>query len=719
MTNTQSNTTTLLTSLVPTPTSIAVQGALAIGVSGLLYSKLASSPIVPPTAYAKPDLSTARPDHGPIYRCGDSFPVLQCGTQLELLQATVTKYPSNRFLGRRPIDSATGEVGPFVWQTYAEVYERVQSIASGLLLERLTKATADGLKLVGIYMKNRPEWSLAQYSAFYCGAAIVPLYDTLGTAATTYILNQTQTPTVVCTTAEWPGLLQKASATTFLRHIVLADVDTVPAVIAESAEAHGWRVTTLLAVEIAGRAALSPPQSLASSDLCIIMYTSGTTGDPKGAMITHGSLLTLLYALDERINHGAVDVMLKQHPTLLSYLPLAHVAEQQLHIFVVRHAGAIGFYQGSALTILDDLKALRPTMFLSVPRLLNRIYDKVMASAAAAGGLKSALFTYAYETKRANLARGYGTHAVYDRLVFAKVKAQLGLDKCALMLSGAAPLAPHVLTFFRIVLGCTCFEIYGQTEIAGASNITDHREMDAGTVGPPLQSCEVKLVSVPDMGYNVTDTVHSDGSVIAGRGEVCLRGPAVFSGYFKNAEKTAEAIDTDGWLHSGDIGVWTVDGRLKIVDRKKNIFKLSQGEYVAPEKVENVVKESSFVNLVFVHGDSLHATLVAVVVPEEAVVLALAEEFGLTGNFATMCQEPRVVAAVLTDMVRVSKAHGLLGFETVRAVHLSPVAFSVENDLLTPTFKIKRNEVKKAYHAEIEALYAKTDSVAGANVMQA
>ncbi|KDO34737.1 hypothetical protein SPRG_00799 [Saprolegnia parasitica CBS 223.65] len=701
------NASTSVSSLLPL--SLAVPSAIAVGVgSYLLYTQHSAAPLRAPTTYATPDASTATAEDGPIYRCKDTFPTLESATQIEMLQKAVSRHPNRDFLGHRPIDAASGEAGPFVWQTYAECYARIQHIASGLLHDNMVDPTTDGHKLVSIYMKNRPEWSLGQYAAFYAGAAIVPLYDTLGATSTAFILNQTEAPTVLLTTSEWPSLVSKAGDTTHLRHIVLCDVPVVPLAIAAECERHGWRATTLLEVEANGRNhGVSAPHPLTASDLCIIMYTSGTTGDPKGAMMTHGNLLSLTFGLDERINHGAVDTMLQGHPTLLSYLPLAHVAEQQLHIFLLRYAGSIGFYQGSAASILDDLRTLRPTLFLSVPRLLNRIYDSVMAAGNSAGGLKTTLFQTALASKRANLRRGYSTHLVYDKLVFNKIKATLGLDRCELMLTGAAPISAHVLTFFRVLLGVTCHEIYGQTEVSGASNITDHRELDAGFVGPPLHSCNVKLVSVPDMGYLVTDTVHGSLAV-AGRGEICMRGPSVFQGYFKNPALTKEAIDADGWLHSGDIGVWTLDGRLKI---------LSQGEYVAPEKVENVLKNCAFVNQSFVYGDSLHAVLVAIVVIDEPQVAALASTLGLES--AVACTHPSIVEHVTADIARVSKEHGLLGFETVRAVHLTTDVFTVENKLLTPTFKVRRNDVKLAYKATIEALYAATDAVAGENIQLA
>ncbi|OQR97146.1 Long-chain-fatty-acid--CoA ligase [Achlya hypogyna] len=703
------------------PGKLILQTLLAMALGGYFFIKSSQRRHVPPTpeSYCQPDESTAKPGHGAVYRIGP-FPKPEFASMLEMLQASVRKFPTKQFLGHRPIDSA-GNAGPFVWETYEECYERIQNFAAGLMHQRMVEEV-DGMRLLCIYMKNRPEWTLAQYASYYCGAGISPLYDTLGVTSTKYILNQTLAATVLCTTLELPGLLSMKADVASMTHIILADVKTASEADKAAAAAANVQLWTFAQIEELGAKYPMAPRYPKADDTSILMYTSGTTGDPKGVVLTHANMLVTNVACDERVTVGKAVAAVHNHPTFLSYLPLPHVAEQIFQLFMIRHYGSLGFYQGNTAKILDDLLALRPTIFATVPRLLNRIYDKIVGGAAAAGGFKSWLFQKALDAKLANLPLGITTHWLYDKLIFSKIRVKLGLDRATLLGCGSAPLSPDVLAFFRIVMDCPVLEAYGQSECSGLSNMTHYLDFTGGNAGPPLANCEIKLVSVPEMGYDVNDTEHGDDEdkiAVRGRGEVCYRGPNVFPGYYKNPEKTKEALDEDGWLHSGDVGVWLPDGRLKIIDRKKNIFKLSQGEYVAPEKIELVVKGSAYVNQPFVYGDSLHAVLVAIVVPEEEELTALAKSLGVAGSFAELCAHPSVVAAVLKDIVAVSKRGGLYGFETVRAIALHPEPFTVENDMMTPTFKLKRNDVKKAFIKEIDELYAKSgDVVAGKNVKQ-
>lgn len=346
---------------------------------------------------------------------------------------------------------------------------------------------------------------------------------------------------------------------------------------------------------------------------------------------------------------------------------------------------------------MDDIKELQPTVFPSVPRLLNRVYDKVMAGVSSSA-IKSKLLHMGLSSKEKEIQNGIiRNNSVWDKLVFSKLQQSLG-GKVRLVTTGSAPLSPKILMFLRCCMGCPVLEGYGQTECGAICCLQMPGDGTIGDVGPPLRCNSIKLADVPDMNYNASEN----------KGEICVKGFNVFQGYLKDPEKTKEAIDADGWLHTGDVGEWTPAGCVKIIDRKKHIFKLAQGEYIAPEKIENVFVRSPLVAQVYVHGDSLKSCIVAIVVPDPETVPKYAEEkLNLKGQMSEICQNEEFKKAVLASMVDIGKKAGLSSLEQAKDIFLFPELFSVENGLLTPTFKAKRADLKKYFASEIDQMYPK------------
>jgi long-chain acyl-CoA synthetase len=312
---------------------------------------------------------------------------------------------------------------------------------------------------------------------------------------------------------------------------------------------------------------------------------------------------------------------------------LAHIYERANQVMTVYFGIAVGFYQGDNLKLLDDIAALRPTIFCSVPRLYNRIYAGISNAVKASGGLREKLFNAAYNTKKQAMLNGKNPSPMWDRLVFNKIREKLG-GRVRFMTSGASPLSPDVLEFLKICFGGQVAEGYGMTETSCVISAMDEGDNLFGHVGSPSPACEIKLVDVPEMSYTSDDQPYP-------RGEICVRGPTIFQGYHKDEAQTREVIDEDGWLHTGDIGLWLPGGRLKIIDRKKNIFKLAQGEYIAPEKIENVYAKCKFVSQCFVYGDSFNSSLVAIVSVDPEVLKAWAGSEGIQYNdLAQLCNDP-------------------------------------------------------------------------------
>mmetsp|Transcript_16150 Transcript_16150/g.34928 ORF Transcript_16150/g.34928 Transcript_16150/m.34928 type:complete len:681 (+) Transcript_16150:140-2182(+) len=613
------------------------------------------------------------------------------------------KFGKDPFLGHRPIKG--GVAGDYVWQSYEEVGKLAEAFGAGCVNLALAPPTNDpelnGKGLIGLYSKNRPEWVIAEQGCYSQSIIPVPSYDTLGADSIAYVINQTNMKTMVCSEEVVENLITcKPQCPSFL---VIVQMETPTEDQKAKAKAAGLVLLGFDEVVANGKlkpAQLHPPQA---SDIATFCYTSGTTGDPKGALLTHENLIADAAACNARFDLGQNDVH-------LSYLPLPHVFERGVHVLVVNGGGRIGFYQGDTLKILEDLQALRPTLFPSVPRLLNRIHDRLWAQVEEAGGLKLKLFKTAFAAKMEGLKAGTNKHALWDRLVFSKIQQRVGLDRCRVMVTGSAPIADHVLSFLRVVFCCPVMEGYGMTETTSGSTVTYLDDFTPGTVGAPLPCNEIRLQDVPDMGYTRLDTTHGEGAKAMpcrGRGEICFRGTNIFKGYYKMPDKTKEAIDEEGWMHSGDIGLWTVDGRLKIIDRKKNIFKLQQGEYVAPEKIENINAQSSFVAQNFVYGDSLQRELVSVVVVDPDSVAAWAKKAGKKGDVKELCQDEDLKQTVLKDLKAIAAKEKLQGFEIVKDVHLEPDVWQPGGDILTPTFKLQRNKAQKKYEDVIHKLYDK------------
>lgn len=384
---------------------------------------------------------------------------------------------------------------------------------------------------------------------------------------------------------------------------------------------------------------------------------------------------------------------------MISYLPLAHMYERLAQAMCFLNGVKIGFFRGDVKLLLDDIQELKPTIFPSVPRLLTRVYDKVMAQVSQSK-LKSWLFNRALTSKEADLKKGIiRGDTIWDRTVFKRIKMALG-GNVRLIVTGAAPLSAKVMTFLRCTMGVCCVvEGYGQTESTAAATITFPKDTSVGHVGAPIPSNQIKLVDVPEKECYAKD----------GKGEICIKGPTVFQGYLKAPEKTAETVDKDQWLHTGDIGEWLPNGTLKIVDRVKHIFKLAQGEYVAPEKIENVYLRSTLVAQAFVHGDSLRSFVVAIIVPDQEVLEPWARSRKIQGDFAELCENEEVRKAIMEDMTKKGKEGNLSSFEQVKEIHLHNELFSVENGFLTPTFKTKRALVANAFEQKFLELYEKVD----------
>ncbi|XP_065858677.1 long chain acyl-CoA synthetase 4-like [Euphorbia lathyris] len=635
-----------------------------------------------------------KPSVGPVYRsifAKDGFPAPIPGMDScwDVFRMSVEKYPNNLMLGNREI--VNGKAGKYVWKTYKQIYDLVIKVGNAIR----SCGVEPGGKC-GIYGANSSEWIISMEACNAHGLYCVPLYDTLGANAVEYIISHAEVSIAFVEEKKIPELLKTfPGSATYIRTIV--SFGKVAPEQREAIEKLGVAVYSWEDFLKLGENKEYELPVKTKSDICTIMYTSGTTGDPKGVLVSNESIVSLIAGVNRLLE--SVNEALSAKDVFLSYLPLAHIFDRVIEELFISHGASIGFWRGDVKLLLEDIGELKPTVFCAVPRVLDRIYAGLTQKVSSGSFLKQKLFNIAYSYKFSSMKKGHAhdeASPLCDKIVFEKVKQGLG-GKVRLILSGAAPLASHVEAFLRVVSCAYVLQGYGLTETCAGTFVSLPNEMQMlGTVGPPVPNVDVCLESVPDMNYDALSSTP--------RGEVCVRGKVIFSGYYKREDLTKEVL-IDGWFHTGDVGEWQPDGSLKIIDRKKNIFKLAQGEYVAVENLENIFGLASPVESIWVYGNSFESCLVAVVNPSQKALENWAQENGVSGDFKSLCENPKAKEYVLGELTKTGKEKKLKGFELIKAVHLDPVQFDIERDLLTPTYKKKRPQLLKHYQNIIDNMY--------------
>lgn len=635
-----------------------------------------------------------RPSIGPVYRSSfarDGFPKPIEGMEScwDVFRLAVEKYPGNRMLGQREI--VNGKAGKYVWLTYKEVYDIVMKVGNSI---RSCGVNEGGR--CGIYGANSAEWIMSMEACNAHGLYCVPLYDTLGAGAVEFIICHSELSIVFVEEKKIPEVLKTFPNTTeYLKTIV--SFGKVTPEQREEVEKFGLAIYSWEEFLQLGDDKKFDLPLTKKNDICTIMYTSGTTGDPKGVMISNESIVTLIAGVKRLLQ--SVNEELNEKDVFISYLPLAHIFDRVIEELFISHGASIGFWRGDVKLLVEDIGELKPTIFCAVPRVLDRIYSGLKQKISAGGLLRNTLFNIAYKYKQYNLWKGIKTleaAPICDKIVFGKVKQGLG-GNVRLILSGAAPLSTHVEAYLRVVTCAHVVQGYGLTETCAGTFVSLPNEISMlGTVGPPVPNVDVCLESVPEMGYDALSSTP--------RGEICIRGKTLFSGYYKREDLTKEVL-VDGWFHTGDVGEWQPDGSMKIIDRKKNIFKLSQGEYVAVENLENIYGLVSDIDSIWIYGNSFESFLVAVANPNQQALERWAKENNISGDFDSLCENPKAKEYILGELSKIGKEKKLKGFEFVKAVHLDPVPFDMERDLITPTYKKKRPQLLKYYQNVIDKMY--------------
>jgi long-chain acyl-CoA synthetase len=558
----------------------------------------------------------------------------------------------------------------WVTRSFEQVLETVRSLSLGLI--DLDVAKGDK---VSILANTRPEWTYFDFAALSAGAVVVPIYQTNSPEECQYVLENSDAKVVV---VEDDEQLEKIRAVRdklpLLEHVVRMTGSSEDTISVDDLAARG---ATRNAAEWEQRW-----QSVTKEDICTFIYTSGTTGPPKGCIISHGNYRAML----DMVNENSV---IEGDDVTFLYLPLAHSFALLIQLGSFDLGANLAYWERDPLKILANLAELKPTYFPSVPRIFEKIYTAAASGIEKEGGLKKAIFNWAIEvgkkmreTERAGRKPGFLLRKQYkfaDEKVLSKIRGLFG-GNLRLAVSGAAPINPEILRFFDAA-GVLVLEGWGMTETSTAATISTPEDFKIGTIGKPFPGCEVK---------------------IAKDGEILVKGPNVFQGYYKNEEATRETI-VDGWLHTGDIGEIDTEGFIKITGRKKDIIITAGGKNITPANLENEIKQHPLVSQCVVVGDR-KPYLVALVTldPEDAVTYA--KENGLSEDPEQLAQNPDVRKAIEAHVETINEKFARV--EQVKKIAILPHDLSQESGELTPTLKVKRAVVAAKHENEIEQLYA-------------
>jgi long-chain acyl-CoA synthetase len=571
--------------------------------------------------------------------------------------------------GRHPGEALRYEHdGAWTGVSFSDLVAQARELARGLIALGIRPGDR-----VAILSSTRPEWTLVDCGALCAGATVVPIYQTNSPTECEYVLAHSGSRAVICEDAEQLEKITKVrERCPDLEHVI---------VMGDGADAMPLSAVQARAGEI-DPAAIEELQRAADPDgIATIVYTSGTTGPPKGCMVSHRNLLAVLDMYEEQVPLGA-------DAAIFMFLPLAHSLARVVQMFAIDTGATLVYWRGDPKRILDDVLEARPTHFPSVPRVFEKIHTKATTAATESGRVKQAIFEWALATgaqvraaERAGRRPGAllrARHATADRLVLSKVRGLFG-GNLRLAMTGAAPIAAEILEFFD-ACGVVILEGYGMSETCAAATLNTLDGMRFGTVGRPLPGSEI---------------------AIADDGEILMRGPHVFKGYYRDADATRGTFDGD-WLRSGDLGAVDEQRFLRITGRKKDLIITSSGKNIAPSNIEAALRESRWISQAVVYGDN-RPYLVALLTldPEEAP--ALAARTGSPPDMATMVADSRVRAEI---QIAVDEANERFArIEQIKRFTLLDRDLTLGAGDLTPTLKVKRSVVYDRYREAFEGLY--------------
>ncbi|UNI18358.1 Long-chain-fatty-acid--CoA ligase [Purpureocillium takamizusanense] len=581
------------------------------------------------------------------------------------------------------------ELSPFSFLTYKDYEARVLQLGAGLRKIGLTSENK-----LHIFAATSVQWISISHGCASQSISIVTAYDTLGESGVAHSLVQSKSSAMFVD----PQLLKTAAGPirqSEVKTVIINDQSNF----AEGGEIESFKaanpglaVYTYEEVRKLGEDNPVDPVPAKPQDLYCVMYTSGSTGPPKGACITHEALVAgitgLLTCVDECVSDKEV---------VLAYLPLAHIFEMSLENLVLFIGGTLGY--GNPRTLSDvsvkdcagDMRELRPTVMVGVPQVWETVRKGVMAKLGSSSPLIRSLFWGAFSYKGFMSRNKLPLASIFDGIVFSKVRELTG-GRLRFTMNGASGIADGTKHFLSLVLAPMLVG-YGLTETCANGALGCPLEYSPNAIGPIPAAIDVKLVSIDDLGYSTDAKVP--------QGEILLKGLPIMREYYDNPEDTAKALTPDGWFRTGDIGEFDADGHLRVIDRVKNLVKMQGGEYIALEKVESVYRGAQTVTNVMVHADAEHSRPIAIIMANEKILAEKASELGVDEH--SMHADPKVRAAVLKDLQATGRRAGLTGMEIVAGVVVTDEEWTPPSGLVTATQKLNRKVIREKFKKDIDA----------------
>jgi len=629
---------------------------------------------------------------------------------------------SREFFGQYKGSPKVKHFGDTKWRSFEEVGRDSSKFGAALrsagLVPAPDKCTLDKISTpcsLAIFENTCPEWMIAALGAFSQSVIVTTIYATLGIDAVVKAVNDGVISAIVCNKANVKVLTSRIKDMRTLKTIIYtSDLVAPDANIKLPATPSGVKIVSFEDFIESGSSEAFPPTPPKSTTCAVIMYTSGSTGNPKGVTIAHSQIVAAVASAEKclGVNDG--------EDVYLGYLPLAHILELMAEFAFISMGCTICYADPKTLTAtgaypIGALEQFSPTLMAGVPKIWDVIKKGVEAKVAASPPVARFLVNTAFQARTFAINHGYDT-PLFKALVFKKFSKVVG-GRLNLALSGGGPLNSEVQVFIRTCFGCPLFQGYGLTETTAGLSIQDPTDLRAGIAGVPIPSVEVKLESTPDISdkaglpYLKTDTRDVEGNRVHGRGEILAKGNNIALGYYMMPEKTIEEFGTDGWFHTGDIGQFMADGSLRIVDRKKNLVKLKGGEYIAVENMEMTYGNSKFVDAVAggicCYGDGDMDRPIALMQLNKIVAMKWAEENGIEGDFETVKNSKELMDAIMTDVKAEHAKGGLSHIEKLVAVALLTEPWTPENGCLTAANKLQRRVVIEMFEKEFNETKAK------------